>query len=61
MARSAGPGDSQRCRVNDALPSLLGRMVSALLWRLLVGTTWLTVKLQSTMTLGTLGRWLSGT
>jgi hypothetical protein len=54
------PGDSRRCRVDGAVPSRPGRTVSALLWRLLEGTAWLTVTLESMMTLGTLGRWLSG-
>jgi hypothetical protein len=60
MARSAGPGDGRRCRVDSAVPSWPGQTVSALLWRLLAGMAWLTVKLWSMMTLGTLGQWLGG-
>jgi hypothetical protein len=60
VARSAGPGDGRRCRVDGAVPSRLGWTVLALLWRLFAGMTWLTVKLRSTMTLGTLGQWLDG-
>jgi hypothetical protein len=40
MARSAGPGDDRRCWVDDVVLSQPGRMVSALLWRLLAGMAW---------------------
>jgi hypothetical protein len=60
VARSSGSRDGWRCGVDGAVPSRKGRTVSALLWRLLVGMAWLTEKLRSTMTLGTLGRWLGG-